>query len=150
VKGREPDEVLDAAFTWAYAEWMVADNGVCPRCSAAVRHAIEVCEDHATSVPVCPRCGRRKAVNVRLDCTNCNFRLHSVLSMYLAATTELLAFTTARGIDPLSDPWDWGWEYEEEVHSTDPFEGRFTFTIAGDTISVTVDDDLTVAEVTRG
>ncbi len=149
VEGRTPDEVLNAAFTWAYAEWMVADNGVCPRCSAAVEHTIEVCEDHATDVSVCRQCGRRKTVNVRFDCSNCTFTLRSVLSMYLASTTELLAFTTARGIDPLADPWDWGWEYEEEVLSTDPFEGRFSFTVAGDPITVTVDDDLAVTDVTR-
>jgi DNA-binding transcriptional ArsR family regulator len=149
VAGRDPDEVLDAAFTWAYGEWLVAGNGVCPRCSATVEHSIEVCEDHATEVPICHQCGRRQAVNVRFKCTNCNFTLRSVLSMYLASTTELLAFTTARGIDPLSDPWDWGWEYEEEIISTDPFEGRFTFTVDEDRISVTVDNDLSVTEVAQ-
>jgi len=38
---------------------------------------------------------------------------------------------------------------DETILSTDPFEARFTFNIDGDTLGVTVDDDLCVVEVTR-
>jgi hypothetical protein len=34
----------------------------------------------------------------------------------------------------------------EEIGSTDPFEGRFTFLLDGDELSVTADDDLSVVE----
>jgi hypothetical protein len=69
--------------------------------------------------------------------------------MHLMATTELLAFVTGHGYNPLTEEWVWGWEYEEEVLSTDPFEGRFTFTIDGDALTLTVDEELTVVEATR-
>jgi DNA-binding transcriptional ArsR family regulator len=150
VADRTAGEVLAAAFTWAYAEWLVMANGVCPRCSARVEHRLQLCEDHDATGTICERCGRRHAVGFRADCTNCGFGLGSVVSMHLGASTELLAFVTARGLNPLSDPWDWGWEYEEEVLSTDPFEGRFTFTVDGDRIALTVDGDLQVVAVETG
>lgn len=41
---------------------------------------------------------------------------------------------------------------EEEIFGTDPFEARFTFTVDGDALTLTVDDNLNVVNVveTRG
>jgi len=147
VQGRNAAEVLATAFTWAYAELLVAANGVCPRCSAKVDHEVTVCESHDGNDGPCDRCGRRQAVSFRTACSNCPFEHGSVVSVHLAARTELLAFVTARGYNPLADPWNWGWEYEEEILSTDPFEGRFTFAVDGDRISLTVDEELAVISV---
>lgn len=145
IAGRDARAVLESAFTWSYAEWLVAAKGVCPRCSAHVDHTLLVCEAHAEG-GVCGACGRRKAVGFRADCTNCNTTLGSVLSMHLAASPELLAFLTTHGVDPLAESWDWGWDYEEDVVSTEPFEGRFTFTVDGDEVTLTVDENLDVVE----
>jgi hypothetical protein len=150
VQGRSAEEILGTAFTWSYAEWLVAANDVCPRCAAPVDRSVTVCEPHDADGAVCDRCGRRQAVGFRVECENCNSTRASIVSMHLAASTELQAFLTARGVDLLSDPWDWGWEYEEEVVSTDPFEGRFTFAVGGGSITLTVDDDLDVIGVERG
>lgn len=150
VQDRSAAEVLGAALTWSYAEWLVVANDVCPRCSATVDRSVTVCERHDAGEPFCDRCGRRQAVAFRVECENCNFEQASIVSMHLAASTELLAFLTARGVDPLADPWNWGWEYGEEVVSIDPFEGRFTFTVDGDSVTLTVDDDLDVIGVERG
>jgi DNA-binding transcriptional ArsR family regulator len=150
VQGRRAEEILGTAVTWSYAEWLVAANDVCPRCAAPVDRSVTVCEPHDTDAPICRRCGRRQAVGFRVECENCNFERGSIVSMHLAASTELLAFLTARGVDPLADPWDWGWEYDEEVVSTDPFVGRFTFTVDGDSITLTVDDDLDVVDAELG
>jgi hypothetical protein len=40
-------------------------------------------------------------------------------------------------------------DYEEEVYSREPFEARFTFSADGDTLSLTVGDDLQVVDVSR-
>lgn len=148
VKGRSPSEAMDAAFTWGYAEWLVAAHGVCPRCSATVDRSVSVCEDHDPDEGVCATCDWRQAVTFRTDCTNCTFELESVASMHLAASPPLLTFLVKRGLDPLGDPWDWGWEYDEEILSTDPLEARFIFNFDGDAIELTVDDDLTVVDAT--
>jgi hypothetical protein len=149
VQGRSAAELLGAAFTWSYAEWLVAANDVCPRCSAPVDRSVTVCERHEAGEPICGRCGKRQAVSFHVECENCNFGMGSIVSMHLAASTELQAFLTARGVGLLSEPWNWGWEYGEEIVSTDPFEGRFTFTVDGDSITLTVDADLDVLEAER-
>jgi hypothetical protein len=150
VQGRSAEEILGTAFTWSYAEWLVAANDVCPRCAAPMDRSVTVCERHDTDASLCARCGRRQAAAFRVECENCNVTHASIVSMHLAASTELLAFLTARGVNPLADPWDWGWEYDEEIRSMEPFEGQFTFTVDGDSITLTVDDDLDVVNAERG
>lgn len=147
VVGRSADELLAAAFTWGYWQWLLAAKGVCPRCSARVHQTVAVCEDHDDGQGLCGRCGARHAVKFRTTCENCLLDLESVISMHLAADPALLSFALDHSIDPLSEPWDWGWEYEEEILSTNPFRGRFTFCIERDEVSVTVDEDLDVVDV---
>ncbi len=40
-------------------------------------------------------------------------------------------------------------DYDETVVSTDPFEGRFRFSLDGESITLTVDDDLEVTDTRR-
>lgn len=149
VTGRSADELLAAATTWGYGQWLLGAKGVCPRCAARVDHSITICEDHDEGEGFCTRCGDRYAVTFQADCTNCPLHLGSPISMYLGASPALLSFGLDHGMDPLTDPWDWGWEYDEEVLSTDPFRGRFSFIIDDDALTVTVDEDLEVVEVER-
>lgn len=67
------------------------------------------------------------------------------------ANTDLLAFLTARGLNPVSPGQiaEVGRvcnDYEETVHSTEPFEGELRFTADGDTLTLVVDGDLNVIE----
>lgn len=150
VAGRSADELLAAATTWGYGQWLLAGKGVCPRCAARVEHSIDVCEGHDASEGFCTRCDGRHAVSFQAECTNCPLQLWSPISMYLGGTPELLSFGLDHGMDPFTDPWDWGWEYEEAVLSADPFRGRFTFTLEEDSLTVTVDEDLDIIDVTEG
>lgn len=74
--------------------------------------------------------------------------------MNLEATTELLAFLTAHGLNPvaptqLSQVWHVLEDYDEVVHSTEPFEAQFTFTIDGEALTLTVNDALSVVDVMK-
>lgn len=149
VQNRAGSELLDAALTWGYLEFLAMGSGVCPRCSGRVDHSLDVCAQHDAGDGICGGCHRRQAIGFRSWCRNCGFSVASTMVIHLMATTELLAFVTAHGYNPLTDEWVWGWGYEEEVLSTDPFEGRFTFTIDGDALTLTVDEELTVVEATR-
>lgn len=70
--------------------------------------------------------------------------------MALLDVPELLAFVGEHGLNTTADGIEWGWHYGEDIVSTDPFEARFTFTIDGDSLALTVDDDLDVMDVERG
>lgn len=69
--------------------------------------------------------------------------------MHVVAATEVIDFISDHGINPISDPWDWGWEYDEEIVSLDPLRATFTFSIDDETLEVTVDQDLTVIDSSR-
>jgi len=153
VDGRDATDVLSAAMTWGHLELMAAASGVCPRCSAALDRTLRACEDHDATDGLCANCGNRHAVAVDLTCTNCIYDESGSAIIGLTGTTPVLAFLTARGYDPIApDPGTHATvsralnDYEETVLSTDPFRVRFTLTVDGDELELTVDADLAVVE----
>lgn len=152
VHGRTPRELQQAASTWGHLEILAAVSGICPSCSARVEHSVSVCEDHDATDGLCDECGNRHALWFHLQCTNCIYDLRSAIGGLLAATTEVLAFLTAHGLNPFSPTPRYHrnvWDFDEEVLGTDPIEARYTFTVGDDSISVTVDEELNVVDVRR-
>lgn len=149
VHGRTATGVLRAAATVGHLDAMAAVNDICPRCSAPVDHSVSICEDHDTTGDLCDRCGYHLAVHVDFRCTNCIYEQTFAAVMGLLDAPALLAFVGEHGLNVTADGIEWGWDYGEEILSVDPFEARFTFTIEGDSITLTVDDELEVVEATR-
>ena len=155
VQGRSPQEMLEAAWTWRHADFLTDSAGVCSRCSARLETSVDVCENHDADAGVCDECERRYALMFDLYCPNCDYDPNSIAPGILLANTELLAFLTTRGINPfapesLNRTSQAIAQYDEEVVSTEPFEARLTFTADGDSITLTLDEDLSVVEVTEG
>jgi DNA-binding transcriptional ArsR family regulator len=170
VAGRDPEAVFRAAWLWGHLELFAAAAGVCPRCSAALDRRRRVCESHdadardadahdgdaRTEGGLCDACGRRYAVAVDLDCSNCIYEESGAAVVGLADSPELLAFLLDHGLNPLG-PTDETLpalsaaynDFDESVRSTDPFEARFTFAVGGDELALTVDGDLRVADAER-
>lgn len=154
VGDRTPTEMLEAAWTWMHADVLVMSTGVCSRCSADLDQWVSACGDHDASEGYCERCESRYAVQFESECPNCNRRLTSIAPAGLLSNTALLSFLTDHGVNPVApDAIDRAMRtiahYDEAVHSTDPFEGEFTFAVAGTAITLTVDDDLEVVDVVR-
>lgn len=151
VQGRTATEVLHAAELWVVTNMRAATRGICPRCSATVDHSISVCETHDATDGRCDECGLRFEAIVRVTCTNCLFDEGVYLPAFLGVHTELMGFMIEHGIDPVSPE---GFDFpmasvNEIILSHDPFEARYTFTADDDTLALTVDDDLSVINVTR-
>lgn len=151
---RTPREVLDAGLARTHNELMVLSKGICPRCSAAVDRSLQCCHEHDFSAGVCPRCNRRRAVSVDYRCTNC-IRVEENIpaGLHLMQDPALMSFMSGHGINPVIPSWDdlspiIG--YVEDVRSHDPFRAQFTYSIAGNVLSLTVDKDLTVLDTARG
>lgn len=154
VQGRSTQEMLEAAWTWRHADFLTGSAGICSRCSAQLDMFVNVCEDHDASDGVCDECERRYAMMFNLSCANCNYNPNSIAPGVLLANTELLAFLTDHGIipfvpDSLNRASRAPAQYDEEVLSTDPFEARLTFSADGDSITLTLDDNRSVTDVTR-
>lgn len=146
---RTPLELIDAATVWGTTRALGWARGVCSACSASLERSVTVCENHEKAGNRCDRCGQRFAVSIRYNCTNCIFNQTAPFSTYLLDNTDLVSFMTDHGIDPLGPNGFHMSALDETIHSTDPFEARFTFTADDESISLTVDDDLSVVDVSR-
>lgn len=155
IQGRTATETLEAAWAWSQFKFIARGNGMCPRCSAPVERSVTVCENHDDSDGACDRCGRNSAVYLHVRCTNCINDMQGIITGILLGNTDLQAFLTAHGINLVApDSIDYAFktigDFEEEVVTTDPFEARFTFTVDDDAITLTIGEDLSVVDVTRG
>ena len=153
VQDRTVEELLRAAHVWGGMTARTAASGICPRCSATIDERVDVCEQHDAD-GVCEECDRRFAVHVTFRCSNCIYERSGAFGVKLTTNNDLLAFLTARGVNPITPsprPIESViLDYDEEVLSFDPFEARFTFTVDGEALTLTVDDDLSVVEVDGG
>lgn len=149
VTSRTPAEVLQAATFWTTSEALALARNVCPRCSAPTEQSLTVCEDHDADGSYCEACGQRFAVTIHQHCTNCIYSVQSPLGRYFFGNTELVQFMIDHGIDPLAVDGLHLSALEETVVTIDPFEARFEFTVEGDALTLAVDDDLSVTDVTR-
>jgi DNA-binding transcriptional ArsR family regulator len=154
VQRRTPTEMHTAAVVWSNLEALGTSAGVCPRCSGIIEHSLTVCEDHGDSEGVCGDCNRRYAVRFEFECLTCHYSSSGIPNLCLLADTELLAFLTDHGLNPLvpetheQAPGTLS-NYEEDVRSTDPVRVALTFTIDDDALTLTIDEDVSVVEATR-
>jgi len=149
VHNREPSELIHAGEIWSLAHGQASARGVCPRCSAPIDRSVNVCENHDTTSGRCGACDQRFGVTTTISCTNCIFGGEYVFTAYLLGNTDLMGFLIDHGIDPIQPNAFHLTEFDEEVLSIDPFEARFTFTADGESITLTVDEDLSVVDVIR-
>ena len=146
---RTPTELVRAAEIWSASRGLAAARGVCHNCAAPLEGTVRVCDDHDVSDGHCGACGQQFRVTVHRSCTNCIAEWESPVGQHLLARTGVMEFLIDHGIDPLAPGGAHLAAIEESVRSTDPFEGRFTFTLDGDALVLTVEGDLSVVDVTR-
>lgn len=149
VVDRTPTDVLDAARFWTTSEAAALARELCPRCSAPLEHSRWICGDHDATDGHCDACGQQFAVVLDHNCTNCIYSVVSPFATYLLDTPELIGFIGDHGVDPLALAGFHLSRLDEEIRSTEPFEATVTFTADGEALSLTVDDDLSVVDVTR-
>ena len=154
VEGRTPAAMFRAGRAWSQIDLLAASAGICSRCSGVVEHSLSVCEDHDVSEGTCDHCGRRYAVLFEVKCSQCHFDRQGIAIVCLLGRTELLSFVTDHGANPLlPETHDVApgalANYEEEILSHDPFEVALSFTIRDETLTLTVDEDVSVVNATR-
>jgi DNA-binding transcriptional ArsR family regulator len=150
VTNRTPAEILDSAGIWTLAGVQAMVRGVCPRCSATIDCSARVCENHDTTDDFCDQCNHQFGVSVDVRCRNCTFKTVSPYPTHALGTIELMAFMTEHGIDPfVSDAFHLR-ACTEEITSKDPLRVEYTFTAGDDSLSLVVDEELAVVEVTEG
>lgn len=149
VHDRTPTEILEAAGIWTIADVQAIVRGVCPRCAAAVERSAHVCDDHTTADDFCNRCNHQFGVSVTVRCKNCIFRTRSPYPTHALGHIDLVAFMASHGIDPFASNAFHLSSCEEELLSSDPLKVQYTFRADDDTLTLTVDDDLSVVDMTN-
>lgn len=151
VHERAPDAVLRAAEIWTATELQAVAEGVCRRCSAPVDHSTEACAAHDATGGQCEACGHRFGSRFTATCTTCPFHIVTPLVTPLAARSVVKGFLIEHGIDPISTEAFVFMKaaVEETIRSTDPLEVHFSLSADGDTLEVTMDEELSVVEVNR-
>lgn len=153
IRNRSAGEIHSAALSWQLAENSLMADGTCPRCSATMEEWLTFCEDHDADGSRCAECGNRYAAQHSASCTNCVHSRRVFFGAALVDTTALQSFLTDHGVNLVSPDYERYasviMDYEETIHDADPFDAAFTFTIDGDAITLRVDDDLDVVDVTR-
>lgn len=149
VRDRSPTEVFDAAEVRTVTEAYALARGVCPRCSARVASTVQVCEDHDAGPGHCDKCDQQFGVSIGVSCTNCILEQESVFSKHLLAEPRLMAFMIDHGVDPVSPNGFHLFRMDERIRSVDPFEGEFTFAAEDETLTLTVNEELEVTDVSR-
>lgn len=153
IQGRNAEEVFRAALGWDFLERIAMSNDICPRCSAVVDRTLTVCENHDPSDGLCERCHNKYQAMFSATCPNCPFEMEGLVLTAVHGYPEVLNFVTAHGFNPVV-PTKHQWQtmadaQEVEVLSTDPVEVRITYSLEGHTLSLTVDEDLTIIDITE-
>ena len=139
---RTPAEFLDAFHHHVRHHYCLAADGVCPECMGRMSTTLDTC----TRIP-------DQEVAVRHVCNRCDNRLASAVGLNLLDTAEVLTFHSERGVDLTTEPfWTHDWcvsDVRTTVLQTDPATVRLDVPCDGDTLSVTVDETMSLLETER-
>lgn len=154
IKSRSPRDVAQTALSRYLLEMESIVANVCPRCSAPVETTLAVCQDHSDDEGVCKRCGRRYAAAVDIECANCILRKQeTILGLYLLAVSPVQSFLIDHGFDTAAPSFERLFEmlapYGEDIHTNDSLWVEITFTLRGESLTLTIDDELHVVDRTR-
>lgn len=154
VDNRTPEEAYQVGMAWEMLEYLAISSDICPRCSGSIETSVHICSNHDDTEGLCTVCGNRKAVHLQVDCRNCIYRNQGTFVYVLYGEPELMTFITSNGASLLSPDSEVhlfrvAGSYDEEILSVDPFEAKFTFSIDGEALTVTVDDDFAIINSAR-
>ena len=141
---RSPQEVVEAADYWTTLEALAVARGMCPRCSANLKVSENACSEHIETDRPCRNCGQRFALTINYDCMNCIYTIEAPFGTLLLDDPALRLFMLDHGLDPFESSGFHIHALEETIHNTDPLVAELKYSINGDSIRFSVDDDLDV------
>lgn len=157
--GRTPDDVYVASTIAFLQDLGLLSRGLCPACSGPVEGSLHICDRHeAAAGKLCPACGTRDEVRVSYVCSVCKHGASFPVQAAIHDHPATVAFYYDHGIVrtyDLDDPeecgrlWDLLLQQEHALVSTDPVRVRVTVPCGDDELHLTLDEDLTVTDVSR-
>lgn len=137
--GRDRADLPFVFNQWIKSKFIQMLSGFCPACIGPITTTIDSDPDEPF-----------RTVSVEHRCTRCGNTGASHIGAAFIDHPALVQFHDEHDIDLRTTPlWQVEWLFEDHatIVSDDPLRIRVTATIDGDTLSLLVDDDLTVIEV---
>lgn len=151
---RSPNEIYAAAWVHGFQHIHGMLEGVCPTCSGIVERELHVCADHEDE-GVCANCHRTKNVGARAHCTVCKEEARMTPGVAAKYHPAVVGFFHDHGLDlqygfndlaRIERRLEMGGS-ETELLAEDPPRVRVTHEIDGESVTVELDDDLSVGSV---
>lgn len=151
LRDREPEAILRAALQRVTSHARDVANRLCPECSGPLDLTATVCTDHDPD-GVCENCGARYVGLGSAQCRNCQNRAAGTLALLGLADPRVRQYFHDHGHDPFDPGWEGALAFfsvYEQVHSTDPVDFEAIWNLEGETLSIRVDGDGHITDVTR-
>ncbi|MEF8813669.1 MAG: hypothetical protein V5A55_07605 [Halovenus sp.] len=155
---RTAEEVFAASTIKTFARIALRFENICPECSGPVEWSLDICDEHEPAADGhCSNCGTPYEVTARETCTVCKSRGFGNPGIKLLFHPAVVSFFYRHGIEVgFTGSTDFAdvvrtmtlvEEFEEEVVSTDPVRVRVTVTHEDDGVSLLLDEEVNVIEV---
>jgi len=143
LRDRSREEVMAAFDQRVRHLHCLAADGVCPECNGRMRSHVERGGD----------CCLGADLRVEHECAQCGHSLCSAIGLVLLDQSDVVTFHREHGLDLNGTPyWRLPWcvsDHHTSVVSEDPLRVRVAIDLDDETMTVTLDDDLQVIDVTR-
>ncbi|QIO21994.1 ArsR family transcriptional regulator [Haloarcula sp. JP-L23] len=141
--GRDEEETLSAFNQRVRHLHSLAKEGVCPECSGQMQTEIVRGED----------CCLDADLRVEYICHQCHHSLCSTIGLALINQSPVVSFYREHGIDLRTTPyWRLNWCVSDEcttIETTDPWRIEVSIIEGDDTLTVTLDENLSVVTTNR-
>lgn len=135
--GRSRENLVEMAYHWLRAKFLLMRNGICPYCAGTMSQSITEdieAPDHE--------------VGVGYDCQQCMYEANSTLMTHFIAHPVVVSFYHDHGVD-LTEGWEVRVPSDSEstnVRSRNPWRIECVIPLFGDKLQLVVDEDLQVVE----
>lgn len=152
LRDRTPTEVLHATMTFQLRRVESMMDGVCPMCGGSVETRLEVCRNHDATDGPCDECGTPFLGQVSWRCLRCKNWMGGPSWAPVITHPSVVSFYYGHGIEHDHSTWAGlvrGYYVREELIEADPPRMQLTFSHDNDELSITLDNDLHVVDVTE-
>jgi hypothetical protein len=129
-------------------------EGVCPDCSGSVTTTLYVCDAHDTDQTICEHCAMSFKIHSLFACDVCKNHWHTPAFAIIFTDTAVLSFFYEHGLDPLAPyddkaPGEIRDAIRMAMREEDPLELEVTVDLDGDRLTVMLDDQGEVLDVSE-
>lgn len=151
---RTPAEVLEQGVYKCMLDVAYLIHGVCRECAGPIASSVSVCDDHRTGTDAaCQSCGSPYEVWAEQRCEQCGLAKRLPIEMLTMGLSPVISFFYEHGVDVLQPSYEELDDCINTLYSTsvddEPFRVHVSIETNSDELTLTLDDTMTVLEVTH-